>query len=274
MPSSPRIFLSYSRADKAYAKDTRARIEAEGLSLWQDITHMKAGRWWPQIVEILENPATEHMVLLVSRTALGSEVVRREWRKARQEGVTVHPVIVPGTLAKEDFGAQSTLMPAWMRAEHFYDLEQPEQFTRLIEALKGPSKQIRVPMMAPEPDPDFVMRKAEGEALLGHLLAGENANVGITAALRGAGGYGKTALAQWLCAQENAIAFVARMYDEKGLPPLAPKLRPTAPGFQVFPSALSSAILTRENRFAFLSCTFSLKMEICPSGQSPGCGAY
>jgi WD40 repeat protein len=195
---APRIFLSYSRADAAYAAQQKQRIEAEGLVLWQDISHMEAGKWWAQIIDILEKPATEHMVLLVSRTALASEVVRREWRKARQEAVTVHPVIVPGGLASDDFQR----MPAWMHAEHFYNLDEPDQFARLIAALKAPSRQVRVPMMAPEKNPDFVLRKEEGAALLAPLLAGENAAVGITAALRGAGGYGKTALAEWLCGEE------------------------------------------------------------------------
>ena len=201
MPNNadPRIFLSYSRADSTYAASQRARIEAEGLTLWQDITHMESGASWrDQIAERLEAPATEHMVLMVSRTAMASEEVRREWRKARQEGVTVHPVIVQDAFDDEDMQK----LPGWMRAITFLNLETQEDFTRLIKALEGPSQQIRVPMMAPMPNPDFVLRKDEGEALLGHLLAGEHANIGITAALRGAGGYGKTALAEWLANQE------------------------------------------------------------------------
>jgi WD40 repeat protein len=60
----------------------------------------------------------------------------------------------------------------------------------------------RVPNMAPHPKADFVLRREESDRLMGLLLKGANAAVGITAALRGAGGYGKTQLARWLAHQE------------------------------------------------------------------------
>ena len=146
-----RIFLSYSRRDAAYAAEQRARIEAEGLSLWQDITHMdggNAGGWWDQIRERLEQRSTEHMVLLVSSDSLASGIVADEWRVARRYGVEVHLIKVPGKLAPKDFEE----MPAGMAAQHFCDLAVPEQFDRLVAALKGPSRQLKVPMMAPPPD--------------------------------------------------------------------------------------------------------------------------
>src|SRR5438477_11725166 len=52
--------------------------------------------------------------------------------------------------------------------------------------------------MAPEPPPDFVQRPAEFEALKKQLLDAEGDAVAITAALKGAGGYGKTTLAKAL----------------------------------------------------------------------------
>ncbi len=203
MPSAPRIFLSYSRQDALYAQTQRARIEAEGLSLWQDVSHMEAGKWWDQIVAILEAKSTEHMVLLVSEAALASGVVRDEWRFARRCDVMVHPIMVPGTLTREHFAA----MPGWMRDEHVYNLETPEQFTRLVAGLKGPSRQVRVPPPPEPPDETFVLRDEEGGRLLAALLAEPERRAGaptvaITAALRGAGGYGKTQLARWLCQQE------------------------------------------------------------------------
>ena len=54
-------------------------------------------------------------------------------------------------------------------------------------------------MMAPEPPADFVPRPREFDALKEQLLdAKGDAVAGITAALRGAGGYGKTTLAKAL----------------------------------------------------------------------------
>jgi len=67
-----------------------------------------------------------------------------------------------------------------------------------MSVLAGPSKQNRVPMMAPEPPADFVQRPHEFGALKAKLLNPQGDAVAITAALRGAGGYGKTTLAKAL----------------------------------------------------------------------------
>jgi WD40 repeat protein len=196
----PRIFLSYSRIDAAFAAEVRALIQDRSLAVWQDIPDMGSGRWWQQIEKVLSAPGTEHMVLLVSPDSLASEVVRKEWGLARQMGVQVSPVRVPDRLGKHDFAA----LPGWMKAEHFFDLGKPEQVERFLRGLEGPIERVRAPNMAPEPDVHFVLRKEEGEQLMALLLNGENAAVGITAALRGAGGYGKTQLARWL-AHETAV---------------------------------------------------------------------
>lgn len=55
------------------------------------------------------------------------------------------------------------------------------------------------PMMALAPPADFVQRPQEYEQLVHHLLAGAGSPVAITATLKGAGGFGKTTLAQALC---------------------------------------------------------------------------
>ena len=105
MPDNPLIFVSYSRKNAEYSARQRALIEAEDLSLWQDVTHMEGGKWWDQIAEILEAPTTDHMVLFVSADALASGVVLDEWRFARRHGVGIHPVKVPGALRQADFAA-------------------------------------------------------------------------------------------------------------------------------------------------------------------------
>ena len=53
-------------------------------------------------------------------------------------------------------------------------------------------------MMVPDLPPDFVPRPAEFETLKKQLLDSKGDAVAITAALRGAGGYGKTTLAKAL----------------------------------------------------------------------------
>jgi len=128
-------------------------------------------------------------VLVVTPAALASKVVRDEIRLARQEGKTVSPVKGPGL---GDLNA----LPRWLG--QVYDLDLLEYRNTLMRVLAGPSKVPRVPMMAPEPPADFVQRPAEFGALKRKLLDAKGDAVAITAALRGAGGYGKTTLAHAL----------------------------------------------------------------------------
>ena len=160
------------------------------LSVWQDIVALEGGRdCWSQIEEALRSKALQHFILIVTPMALESPYVRQEIRLARQEGKTVCPIKGPGLA---DLGA----LPRWLG--QIYDLDLPEHQTTLIRVLQDESRQKRVPMMAPEPPADFVDRPKEFDALKRQLLDSKGDAVAITAALRGAGGYGKTTLAKAL----------------------------------------------------------------------------
>jgi WD40 repeat protein len=186
-----RIFISYSRKDgAAFAADLRATLLAGNLSIWQDIVALEGGRdWWTQIEEALRSKALQHFVLVVTPGALGSRVVRREIRLARQEGKTVSPVKGPGI---GDLGQ----LPRWLG--QVYDIELPEHHATMMRVLQNQSWQKRVAMMAPEPPIDFIERPAVFEALKKQLLDAKGDAVAVTAALHGAGGYGKTALVEAL----------------------------------------------------------------------------
>jgi Mrp family chromosome partitioning ATPase len=62
--------------------------------------------WWQQIVAALTNEHVEYMVLVLTPAAMRSDIVRKEWRLARQKGVCVLPVI-----AAPDLDFQS--LPHW-----------------------------------------------------------------------------------------------------------------------------------------------------------------
>jgi WD40 repeat protein len=190
-PSLARIFISYSRKDgAAFAAALRERLVKENLSVWQDIIALEGGRdWWSQIEDALRSKALQHFVLVVTPGALDSKVVRDEIRLARQGGKTVSPVGGPGLKGLNK-------LPRWLG--QIYDLDVSEQRTLLIRVLQGPSTQKRVAMMAPEPPVDYVQRPVEFDALKQQLLDAKGDSVAITAALRGAGGYGKTTLAMAL----------------------------------------------------------------------------
>ena len=203
LPSSPtRIFISYARNDgEDFARLLRIiLIEEYGFGVWQDRTEMLVGEaWWQQIESALRNEHVEYLVLVMTPAAMTSKMVRKEWRLAKQEGVCVLPVI-----ASPDLDFKS--LPHWMRAVHFTDPDIPEEWTRFIRTLEGPCQEKRVPFMVEDLPEDFVQRSYEFNELVANILDEEHEDaVAITAALCGAGGYGKTTLTKALCHDERIL---------------------------------------------------------------------
>ena len=193
--NAPRVFISYARTDgEPFAAELRQRLEAEHIPLWQDRVGMEGGRdWWQQITEALDK--VEFMVLVMTPAAMRSEMVRKEWRYARQQGVCVYPVIGEPDL---DFNS----LPHWMRSAHFYDLDY--EWQKLVNDLNTRFQQPRVPFMVEDLPLDYVPRPKEFDALIEKLLDQQREEpVAITAALRGAGGYGKTTMAKAICHYER-----------------------------------------------------------------------
>ncbi len=192
-PAAARIFVSYARSDgKDFASKLRRRLQDEhGFPLWQDLADMEGGRdWWLQITEAIDQ--TEYLVLVMTPRALASPYVRREWRYARQQGKCVIPVRAAKGL---DFAS----LPGWMKRAHFVDTDEPDQWRRLVRTLEAPCRAVRVPLMLEDLPPDYVVREEELAKLRAALLdPAREEPVAITAALKGAGGYGKTTLARAL----------------------------------------------------------------------------
>jgi len=159
---------------------------------------MEGGRdWWQQITEALDK--VEFMVLVMTPAAMLSETVRKEWRYARQQGVCVYPVKGEPDL---DFNS----MPHWMRSAHFYDTKY--EWQKLVNDLKTRCQQARVPFMVEDLPADYVPRPQEFSALIDKLLDQRREEpVAITAALRGAGGYGKTTMARAICHESNTTRY-------------------------------------------------------------------
>lgn len=196
------VFISYAHSDGAeFAARLRERLGQEGVPLWQDRVGMEGGRdWWLQITEALDR--VEFMALVMTPDAVASEVVAKEWRYARQQGVCVYPIRAAALRELE-------ALPRWMRTAHFYDLGDlcgevaGPDWKKFINDLHTRCKAVRVPFMVEELPGDFVARPGEYEELIGRLLGGGGETVAITAALRGAGGYGKTTLARAVCHDER-----------------------------------------------------------------------
>lgn len=202
------VFISYSRKDGAeFALLLRDKLSTAGIEVKQDRIVLEGGRdWWLQLEEAIKE--SRFLILVMTPTAMQSEYVRKEWRLARQEGVCVYPVKA-GT--KADFDHLITTLPRWMRDMHFYDLgfdparlETSAEWATLLADLRQPCAIQRVPYMVEDLPADYVRRDHEINALIDHLLDPARENpVAITAALKGAGGYGKTTLARAICHDER-----------------------------------------------------------------------
>jgi WD40 repeat protein len=192
LTDTPRVFVSYSRADEPTAIEILRWIEGHNIPCWRDRNDMRSGRdWWQQIVDALR--VVDYMVLLATPTSMASPIVEREWRQARQEGVCVLPIMLPDNAP--DFAA----MPKWMRDVDFFDYHKGDR-AHFIAQLQAKCEIPRVPFMAPALPENFVQRPqqfVELKRLLIDTARGEP--IAVTTALQGGGGFGKTTLAAALC---------------------------------------------------------------------------
>jgi TIR domain/NB-ARC domain/WD domain, G-beta repeat/APAF-1 helical domain len=188
------IFISYSRADgRAFAEAFEQKLEHEaGIKSWRDLRSIEGGEdIRPQVLRAIER--VKHLVLILSRRALASEWVKREWTHARMVGRKVSPVLADPSIKRGD-------LPSWIQRTEVYDIAEPERWRMLVRVLEGPGETRRVPYMSGDVPDEFVPRPAEYEKLKQAVLsAGSGATVAVTTALLGAGGYGKTTLANQLC---------------------------------------------------------------------------
>jgi TIR domain/NB-ARC domain len=188
------IFISYSRSDgRVFAEAFERRLgEEAGIKSWRDLKSIEGGEdIRPQVLRAIE--AVKHLVLILSQRALASDWVKREWTHARMIGRKVSPVLADPAIKRND-------LPAWARRADVYDISEPERWAMLVQVLRGPGETRRVPYMSGDLPDDFVPRPAEHTALKEAVLSARSGTaVGVTTALRGAGGYGKTTLANYLC---------------------------------------------------------------------------
>jgi hypothetical protein len=198
MPVKPRVFICYARSDGLdFARRLRAWLEEKGIPLFQDLVSLVGGEdFLLQIYKAIDE--VEFLVLLMTPRALASEAVKKEWHYARQRGVCVFPVVVPEV--EVDF----TGLPHWMSSANWYDLNYEEQWTKLLNDLSRRCETPRVPFMVEDLPENFVERPAEFNALVSLLCDPKREEpIAMTAALRGAGGFGKTTLARARCHDER-----------------------------------------------------------------------
>ncbi|HEU4689481.1 MAG TPA: NB-ARC domain-containing protein [Vicinamibacterales bacterium] len=188
-------FISYARHDGeeiAHALHGRLAAEVPDVPAWLDRLELEGGiGWWKQIEEQLAR--AEFLLLIMTPAAVKSENTRREWRTARQLGVCVYPIAgAPG--GQLDYAS----LPRWMGKAHFYDPQL--EWEKLVAHLRRGCRATRVPFMAPPMPSDFIGRPRETASVIDLLVQRKSGSrTASTAALRGAGGFGKTTLATAVC---------------------------------------------------------------------------
>jgi WD40 repeat protein len=188
------VFISYSRSDgRAFAEGFEQRLESEAeIKSWRDLKSIEGGEdIRPQVLRAIEE--VKHLVLILSRRALTSDWVKREWTHARMVGRKVSPVLADPSIKRAE-------LPLWIQRADVYDISEPERWRMLVRVLEGPGETRRVPYMSGDLTEGFVPRPAEYHKLKEAVLsAGSGVAVALRTALLGAGGYGKTTLANKLC---------------------------------------------------------------------------
>jgi hypothetical protein len=199
--ASGKIFLSYSRKNRDFAKALYAKLQSMGFTLWRDVHDIDAGAddWWQSIQEAIRE--CETVILCMSLPALKSSVVGDEWFYARTLGKRIIPIVVDDIWGHEEVISKKFTIPNWMSRKNWMDFRHnmPEadsawaNFIRTMNETYTPKRFIN---MVGELPPRFVRRPEELDNTVRSLVDDNNDAVAMTTALKGAGGYGKTTLAK------------------------------------------------------------------------------
>jgi len=216
------VFLSHSSADKPAVEHLGHKLREVGIEPFLDKWHLVPGEPWAEALEDALDQSRTCAVFLGPGGigAWQNEEMRSALEtRVRDKSSRVIPVLLPGS-----FEPRKEELPRFLRRLTWVDfrkgLDDEDAFHRLVSGIRGEapgpggggggSAKPSLPLyrtMAQPPDEGFVHRREYDEILEALCPKGgpvqSGTSVGITTALRGAGGFGKTALAQKLCQDER-----------------------------------------------------------------------
>ncbi len=129
-----RVFISYSRRQKAFAERLARDLSDAGLDVWIDFRQIEGGeRWRDEIYKGLEK--SEGVVFCLSPDAINSEWCRRELSIARSQKKPVIPAVVIEAFDLLEKYEET----AWISEIQYIDLQNryEQGITELITALAG-----------------------------------------------------------------------------------------------------------------------------------------
>jgi WD40 repeat protein len=209
------VFLSHASADKPAVEHIARRLRDEKLEPFLDKWHLVPGEPWQEGMEDALRESRTCAVFIGKklgpwqneemRTALARRVKNRSYR--------VIPVLLPGG-PEAGLDDLSEFLGRLTWVDFRAGLDDQDAFRRLLAGIRGEApgpgggeEKPPLPLyrcMAPAREP-FVQRSEYKKVRDALLLdeAGRAPTVGITTAIHGAGGFGKTALAIELCYDEQ-----------------------------------------------------------------------
>src|SRR6476661_1031694 len=209
------VFLCYNSLEKEAASWLESQLKAEGLSVFRDDSVLIAGaNLSAEIPAILRESCS--CVVLLGPSGISA------WQQAEIDIAFHRAVEDPsyGLMVLMLAGANPSDLPAALhhrlRVDFSSGFSDPHALRRLVDGIRGNSSYGQGSVDAPLPPPfrsmaprteGFVQRK-ELEAIVEVLARAPEERregqltIGLTTALRGAGGFGKTALAQMICEHE------------------------------------------------------------------------
>jgi len=208
------VFLCYHSSDQQAVKTIALRLRERRLSPWFAEWESQPGLPWQRTLEA-QIPSIGAAAVFIGPEGVGhwqQLEIDALLRQFVMRSCPVIPVILPGCV--ED----PTLSPFLEGMERVdFRSTEPDPLERLIWGITGkrPASIVASPTqdaheayrcMAPRPD-TFVERREIADVL--HALSAYDdprPTVGLTTALRGAGGFGKTTLAQELCQRAEVRA--------------------------------------------------------------------
>ncbi len=209
------VFLSHASADKPAVEILARRLRDDGLEPFLDMWHLVPGEPWQEALEQALEASRTCAVFVGRELGPGQNEEMRDALDKRilNADYRVIPILLPGASRPDRKD-----LPRFLRRLTWVDfsagLDDDDAYHRLVSGIRGvapdvgsatatptiltsPGQSQSYRSMAPASD-QFVHRR-ELDALRDLLVDGAVGTVGITTALHGAGGFGKTALAQALC---------------------------------------------------------------------------
>ncbi len=149
--SAKKVFISYSRKDKAFVERFDVSMRDQGLIVWYD-KHIKSGHDWDDVLE-KEILQADYMILVLSKTSVKSKNVKDELSFAEQHGVAVHPIRIeechlPLRMSRMQFVEFSDYDTGISRL--LKDLEWEERVVVIDNLVESPKRTVKIQKPKPK----------------------------------------------------------------------------------------------------------------------------